>query len=438
MKDIVSLAKRRGFVFPSSEIYGGVEALWDYGPLGAALKNNIRREWLKTFVQKMENVELLDASVLMHPKVWEASGHVEHFSDPMVDCKNCKSRLRADHLDSNQCPECGGKEFTEARQFNLMFSTFLGPVQDEGHRTYLRPEAAQSMFADFRLVQEAMRQKLPFGIAQVGKAFRNEITTGNFIFRSREFDIAEIEFFVKPGEDEQWFDYWVDQWEAFFLSLGLRKENLRRYEHPKEALSHYSKRTVDLEYKFPFGWKEIAGIANRTDYDLKRHAEFSGQDLSFYDEETKEKVVPYVVEPTLGLERALLAILCDAYEEVKGGRTETTEAAKEKEVVLRLAPRLAPVQVAVYPLVRNKPELVEKAREVFGSFQKDFWCRYDETGSIGRRYRRGDEIGVPLSITVDFDSLKGEDVTVRDRDTMKQERIAIAQLGDVINKRLSI
>ena len=326
MKKIMSLAKRRGFVFQSSEIYGGVEALWDFGPLGAAMKDNIKKEWMKRFVQQMDNVVAIQGSVIMHPDVWKASGHLENFTDPLVDCKECKNRYRADHMEegqyvgqgkaeeANQCPNCGGKEFTDPKNFNLMFKTFLGPVQDEAHIAYLRPETAQSMFTNFKLVQESMRQKIPFGIAQIGKAFRNEITTGTFFFRSREFDIAEIEFFCKPGEDEKWFDFWLDQWEQFYLDLGLKKENMRRYEHPKEKLSHYSKRTVDIEYKFPFGWGELAGVANRGDFDLSQHAKTSGKDLNYLDEETKEKYIPYVIEPTMGIERAMLALLLDAYE----------------------------------------------------------------------------------------------------------------------------
>src|SRR3989338_9014577 len=350
MKKIMSLAKRLGFVFPSSEIYGGVEALWDFGPLGAQMKQNIKREWFSRFVQKMDNVVALDSTILMHPNVWKASGHVENFTDPLIECKSCNSRFRADHMvdgrfvgqgeakEQNQCPNCGDRDFTPAKNFNLMFKTFLGPIQDEANATYLRPETAQSMFTNFKLVQESQRLKVPFGIAQAGKAFRNEITTGNFIFRSREFEQMEIEYFVKPGEDEQSFDLWVEKWEQFFLSLGLRKENLRRYEHPKESLSHYSKRTVDIEYKFPFGWGELAGIANRTDFDLKQHAKASGRDLSYRDEETGKKYLPYVIEPTAGLDRLFLALFCDAYEEVEGGGRTTTEAAKEKKTMLKFFP----------------------------------------------------------------------------------------------------
>jgi len=436
MQKIISLVKRRGFIFQSSEIYGGVEALWDYGPLGSLLKNNIRKEWLKRFVQEREDTVLIDGTVLMHPKTWEASGHLESFTDPLIECKKCHARFREDQLTKKECPQCGGKDFTPSRQFNLMFKTFLGPVDDEVHLTYLRPESAQSIFTNFKLVQESMRFKIPFGIAQTGRCFRNEITTGNFTFRSREFDIAEIEYFVEPGEDEKQFNIWLENWEKFFLELGLKKENLRRYEHPKKSLSHYSKRTVDIEYKFPWGFAELAGIANRTDYDLKRHAQFSGQDLSYFDEEKKKKYHPYVIEPTLGLERIVLALLCDAYTEIKGGRTKTTEATKEIEVVLKLNKKIAPIKVAVLPLVRNKPALVKKAKEVFQLLKPYFMCQYDDVGSIGRRYRRMDEIGVPYALTCDFETLEKNDVTIRDRDTMSQKRIKIKDLIGCLKKLL--
>ncbi|MEK7510347.1 MAG: glycine--tRNA ligase [Patescibacteria group bacterium] len=440
MQKIVSLCKRRGFLFPSSEIYGGVEALWDYGPLGSLMKNNIKGEWIGRFVRQADNVVLIDATVLMHPDVWKASGHVENFTDPLIECRTCHGRFRADHMidgrfvgqgeatDPNQCPSCGDRDFTPAKHFNLMFKTFLGPTEEQAHGTYLRPETAQSMFTNFKLVQEAMRLKLPFGIAQVGKAFRNEITTGDFTFRSREFEIAEIEFFVKPGQDEQWFNFWLDAWERFFLDLGLKKENLRRYEHPKGSLAHYSKRTVDIEYRFPFGWSELAGVASRTDFDLKQHSKFSGKDLSYFDEEKDSRYVPYVIEPTLGIERLMLALLIDAYEEVEGGRTITTKSTKEKEIVLKLAPKMAPIQVAVFPLLKNKPELVAKAKEVYRTLKNHLMCQYDEVGAIGRRYRRQDEIGTPFCATIDFESLKKNDVTIRNRDTMLQKRIPVDKI----------
>jgi len=436
MEKIVSFCKRRGFIFQSSEIYGGVEAFWDYGPLGSLLKNNIKQEWLKNFVQTRENIVLIDTPTIMHPKTWEASGHIKNFTDPLIECKNCHSRFRADHITENRCPKCGGKDFTSPKQFNLMFKTFLGPVEDELHIAYLRPETAQSMFTDFALVQESMRLKIPFGIAQIGRSFRNEITTGNFTFRSREFEQTEIEYFVKPGEDEKVFEEWVDDWEKFIIGLGIKKENLRRYEHKKEDLSHYSKRTVDIEYKFPFGWSELTGIANRTNYDLSQHSKFSGKELVYFDEETKEKYVPFVIEPSLGIDRLLLALLVDGYQEVKGGRSNTTEAVKETEVVLKLDRKLAPIKAAVLPLVKNKPEIVKKAKEVYQLLKPYFMCQYDEVGSIGRRYRRQDEIGTVFCLTCDFETLEKGDVTIRDRDTMKQERVKISDLIGVLKEKL--
>jgi len=436
MEKIVSFCKRRGFIFQSSEIYGGVEAFWDYGPLGSLLKNNIKQEWLKNFVQTRENIVLIDTPTIMHPKTWEASGHIKNFTDPLIECKNCHSRFRADHITENRCPKCGGKDFTSPKQFNLMFKTFLGPVEDELHIAYLRPETAQSMFTDFALVQESMRLKIPFGIAQIGRSFRNEITTGNFTFRSREFEQTEIEYFVKPGEDEKVFEEWVDDWEKFIIGLGIKKENLRRYEHKKEDLSHYSKRTVDIEYKFPFGWSELTGIANRTNYDLSQHSKFSGKELVYFDEETKEKYVPFVIEPSLGIDRLLLALLVDGYQEVKGGRSNTTEAVKETEVVLKLDRKLAPIKAAVLPLVKNKPEIVKKSKEVYQMLKPYFMCQYDEVGSIGRRYRRQDEIGTVFCLTCDFETLEKGDVTIRDRDTMKQERVKISDLIGVLKEKL--
>lgn len=437
MEKIVSLCKRKGFIFQTSEIYGGVEGFWEAGPLGSLLKNNIRDFWLKKFVQERNDIYLIDGTAIQHSKTWQASGHLESFTDPLIECKKCHKRFRADNMKEKQCPGCQGQEFTRSKQFNLMFKTFVGPVQDEAHKTYLRPEAAQSMFSQFKNVQNSTRAKIPFGIGQIGRCFRNEITTGNFTFRSREFDIAEIEYFVESGKDEKLFDEWLDLWEEFFRQLGLRKENLRRYEHPKKSLAHYSKRTVDIEYKFPFGWQELAGVANRGDYDLSRHSKFSGEDLRYFNDENNKKYFPYVIEPTLGLERAMLAVLVDAYQEVKGGRTKTTEAVKEEEIVLALDKKIAPIKVAVLPLVRNKPELVSKAKEVYGLLQPHFSCQYDELGSIGRRYRRMDEIGCPLAITVDFETLEKQDVTVRNRDTMKQERVKIAELSNTLNQKLA-
>jgi len=435
LNKIVSLCKRRGFIFPSSEIYGGIGGIWDYGPLGVELKRNLINFWWKRFVQERDDIVGIGGSILMNPSVWKASGHLDRFTDPLIECKKCHSRFRADFVEG-ECPNCGSREFTEPKQFNLLFKTYVGPVEDESSKTYLRPETAQSMFVDFKLVSESFRLKIPFGIAQVGRCFRNEITIGNFTFRSREFDLAEFEYFVKPKEDEKWFDYWLSSWKKFFLDLGIKEKNISLREHKKEELAHYSKRTVDLEYKFPFGVCELAGVANRTDYDLKRHSEFSGKDLMYYDSYKKEKYFPYVIEPTMGIDRAVLAFLIDAYEEVKGGRTKTTKSTKEIEVVLHLNPILSPIKVAVLPLVKNKKELTEKAKEVYNLLKPYFTCYYDEIGSIGRRYRRQDEIGTPFCITVDFESLEKNDVTIRDRDTMKQKRVKIEELKDVLEEEL--
>jgi len=438
MEKIVSLCKRRGFIFPSSEIYGGVSALWDYGPLGSLTKNNIKNFWIRRFVFEKENVVLIDGTVLMHPRVWEASGHLKNFTDPLIECKNCHARYRVDHLEKMECQKCGSKDFTEQKMFNLMFKTFLGSVEDDASQIYLRPETAQSMFTDFKLTQESARQKIPFGIAQIGKCFRNEITTGDFTFRSREFDIAEIEFFVKPGEDEKWFDFWLLEWEKFFVDLGLKKENMRRLEHKKEKLAHYSKRTVDIEYKFPFGWAELAGVANRTDFDLSQHSKFSGKDLSYFSEEGKKDYVPYVIEPTMGIDRLLLALISGAYEEESGGRTETTESTKDTEIILNLSEKVSPIKIAVFPLLKNKEELVKKAKEIYVALRPYFSVQYDETGSIGRRYRRQDEIGTPFCITVDFDTLNNNEVTIRDRKTMKQERVNAGNLVQFFRQKLDL
>lgn len=449
MAKIVSLAKRRGFIFQSSEIYGGVEGLWDLGPLGALLKQNIKNFWIKRFIQEEENIFLIDGTCLMHPKVWEASGHIEHFTDPLIECKNCHLRYRADHLKAGkflgqgkakakeQCPSCGGTKFTQPKMFNLMFKTFLGPIEDKANQTYLRPETAQSMFTNFQNVLNSSRPKLPFGIAQIGKSFRNEITLGDFIFRSREFEIAEIEYFVKPEEDEKYFEIWVEKWKKFFLDLGIKKESLRIFEHPKESLAHYSKRTVDIEYRFPFGWAELAGIANRTDYDLKQHSQFSKRDLRYFDEEKKTKYFPFVIEPTLGIERLILAILCDAFEEIVGGRTKTTAPTKESEILLKIDKKIAPIKIAVLPLIKNKIDLVQKTRDIYQMLKPHFICQYDEVGSIGRRYRRMDEIGVPFCLTIDFETLTNEDLTIRERDTMVQERIKIKDLVKILKEKFA-
>lgn len=448
LEKIVSLAKRRGFIFQSSEIYGGIEGLWDLGPLGALMKHNLRNFWIKRFVFEKENIFLIEGTCLMHPKVWEASGHVEYFTDPLIECKNCHLRFRADEMaegkfvgqgkakEKNQCPNCGKKNFTPPRLFNLMFKTFLGPVEEKAHQTFLRPETAQSMFCNFENVLTTMRAKIPFGIAQIGRCFRNEITLGDFIFRLREFEIAEIEYFVEPNLANEYFEFWVKEWEKFFLDLGIKKENLRIFEHSKERLAHYSKRTVDIQYHFPFGWAEVAGIANRSDYDLKRHSHFSKKDLRFFDEKKKEKYFPFVIEPTMGLERVILALLCEGYEEIVGGRTKTTKPTKEIEILLRLDKKVAPIKLAIFPLVKNKKEIVKKAKDVYEMLRPFFATYYDESGSIGRRYRRADEIGVPYCLTIDFESLKNEDLTIRDRDTMVQERVKIKELIPFLKKKL--
>lgn len=453
MEDIVSLAKRRGFIFPSSEIYGGLNSVYDYGPLGVLLKNNVRRAWWTALVQKRNDIVGIDSSILMNPTVWEASGHLKGFTDPLVDCKSCKKRFRADHLleassitmdglrekplemSDVPCPECGG-ELTAIRHFNLMFKTFMGPVEDDAGIVYLRPETAQGIFVNFINVQQTSRKRIPFGIAQVGKSFRNEITPGNFIFRTREFEQMEMEFFVKPGTDEEWFETWKDFMLSWFVGLGVRREKLRFYEHPKEKLSHYSKRTVDLEYEYPWGWGELWGCANRTDFDLKQHSQHSGQDLSYRDEVTGEKYVPFVIEPALGLDRAVLTILLDAYQQIEGGRTTTTESNKEVETVLRFHPSIAPVSAAILPLSKKEP-LVAMAHSIRGTLAARWMVQYDDSASIGRRYRRQDEIGTPYCITVDFDSLNDQSVTVRDRDTMAQERVRVIDLEAYLQQRLT-
>lgn len=448
MQKIVSFSKRRGFIFPSSEIYGGAAGLWDYGPLGALLKNNLKNLWLDTFVFQEQDIFLIEGTILMNSKVWQASGHIDNFTDALKECKKCNLRFRADHLEAgkfvgqgkakekNQCSGCGSKDFTEPKMFNLMFKTFLGPIEDKMHQTYLRPETAQSMFTNFQNVSDSMRAKIPFGIAQLGKSFRNEITLSDFTFRSREFDIAEIEFFIKKEDDEKWFDYWIDKLEKFYLDLGLDKKNLRRFEHPKDSLAHYSKRTVDIEYKFPFGWSELGGVANRMDYDLKKHEEFSKKNLKYFDSVKNENYHPYVIEPTMGIDRALLALLVDGYQEVENGRTKTTKSVKDKEIFLKIHKKIAPIKIAVLPLVKNKPELTKKAKQVYKMLKTHFVCQYDESGSIGRRYRRQDEIGTPFALTIDFESLENEDATIRDRDTMKQERIKIKDIIQFLTEKL--
>jgi glycyl-tRNA synthetase len=450
MNKIVSLCKRRGFIFQGSEIYGGLANTWDYGPLGIELKRNVKDYWWKKVVHERDDVVGLDSAILMHPKVWEASGHVAGFNDALIDCKQCKSRFRADHLIEDslnihvegksvqelteiihdnkiKCPTCGSVAWTEARVFNLMFKTYQGVTEDSSSIVYLRPETAQGIFVNFKNVLDSCRMKLPFGIAQIGKSFRNEITPGNFTFRTREFEQMELEFFVKPGDDQEWFEYWRQFMVDFFVSLGVKKENLRLRDHSPEELSHYSKSTTDLEYKFPFGWGELWGVANRTDYDLSRHMEYSGKSLTYFDPKENKQIVPYVVEPSLGADRAILAVLCDAYDE--------EEVQGDTRVVLHLKPEIAPIKCAVLPLSKKEP-LEELACKVYHDLKKYYHMEYDNTGSIGKRYRRQDEIGTPFAITIDFDSLEDNKVTIRDRDTMQQDRIEINQVRDYLKEKL--
>jgi glycyl-tRNA synthetase len=444
MDTIVSLAKRRGLVYPSSEIYGGLRASWDYGPLGVELKNNVKRQWWKSMVQGRDDVVGLDSCVILAREVWETSGHVQAFVDPLVECTSCHKRYRADHLEEATgkelkdiaCPNCGNRgTWTEPKMFNGLLKTYLGPVEDESGLAYLRPETAQGIFINYLNVQQSARKKPPFGIGQIGKSFRNEITPGNFIFRTREFEQMEMEFFVKPGEDETWHQYWIDERLAWFTGLGVNPNKLRLYEHPQEKLSHYSKRTVDIEYKFDFTgteWGELEGIANRTDYDLKVHSKASGADLSYFDQESGERYTPFVVEPALGVDRAMLAFLLDAYAE---DEAPNAKGGVDKRVVLRLDPRLAPVKAAVLPLSRNA-DLSPVARDLAASLRKHWNVDFDDAGAIGRRYRRQDEIGTPYAITVDFESLEDHAVTVRDRDAMSQERISLDQVERFLHDKL--
>ena len=454
MEKIVSLCKGRGYIYPGSEIYGGLANSWDYGPLGVELLNNIKKAWMKKFIQENKYNVGLDAAILMNPQTWVATGHVGGFSDPLIDCKDCKTRHRADKLieewmhennceevvdgwpDEDMiayikehnivCPNCGKQNFTDIRKFNLMFKTFQGVTEDSTSQVYLRPETAQGIFVNFKNVLRTTRRKMPMGIGQIGKAFRNEITPGNFIFRTREFEQMELEFFCKPGTDLEWFEYWRNFCQKWLLDLGMKKENIRLRDHSKEELVFYSKATTDIEFAFPFGWGELWGIADRTDYDLTRHMEFSKQDLTYLDQETGEKYVPYVIEPSLGAGRVLLAFLCNSYdeEEIAEGDVRT---------VLHLHPALAPYKVAVLPLSKK---LSEKATEVYEMLSKKFMCDYDEAGSIGKRYRRQDEIGTPYCVTIDFDTLEDNQVTVRDRDTMEQVRISIDELVNWIESKI--
>ena len=435
LNTLMSLCKRRGFIFQSSEIYGGLASTWDYGPLGVELKNNVKAAWWETMVRRRDDMVGLDASVLMHPDVWRASGHVDSFSDPLVECKDCHRRWREDELSGSTCPDCGG-ELTQPRMFNLMFKTFLGPVEDDASATYLRPETAQGIFVNFDNVLTATRRKLPFGIAQIGKAFRNEITTGNFIFRTREFEIMELEYFVHPPEADEWHRRWVEESRRWYTDLGVDDGRLRLREHGPDELAHYSKATHDLEYLYPWGWGEISGVANRTDFDLRAHSESSGETLTYFDEESKEHITPYVVEPTFGVDRAVMTFLVDAYTEEEA---EAASGKMERRVVLKLHSALAPVKVAVLPLSRNE-RLVPTAREVHDLVRRSGAIRglvqYDDAQSIGRRYRRQDEVGTPLCVTVDFDSLDDRAVTIRDRDSMEQVRVPVDGLVEELRQRL--
>ena len=434
---LASLAKRRGFIFQSSEIYGGMASTWDYGPLGVELKRNIKDVWWRKFVWERDDMVGLDSSILMNPEVWRASGHVDSFTDPLVDCRECRQRWREDQLEETKCPACGG-ELTEARNFNLMFKTFVGPVEDDASIAFLRPETAQGIFVNFENVLNSSRKRLPFGIAQIGKAFRNEITTGGFIFRTREFEMMEIEYFVEPGTDEQIHEQWIEDCLAWYTDLGVNKDRLRVRPHDADELSHYSKATYDIEYLFPWGWGEIQGIANRTDFDLKAHSERSGHSLTYFDQAENRRFTPYVVEPAAGVDRAVMTFLVDAYTEEEA---PTASGGTQKRVVLKLHPAIAPVKVSVLPLSRNE-RLVPLAREVYDTVRRsgavDGFVQYDDAQSIGRRYRRQDEIGTPLCITVDFDSLDDNAVTIRDRDTMEQARIPIASLGAELGARLQV
>jgi glycyl-tRNA synthetase len=443
MEKIVSLSKRRGFVFQSSEIYGGLNGCWDYGPLGVELLRNIKEEWWRSMTYR-EDIEGIDAAILMHPRVWEASGHVENFTDPMVDCRECKARFRADQIEEAMCgsPAYKGRKaekchaegkFTEARQFNLMFKTFVGPVEDEGAVVYLRPETAQGIYVNFLNVQSSSRQKLPFGIAQIGKAFRNEINTKNFLFRTREFEQMEMQFFVKPGTDDEWFNYWKEERIKWFVDLGMSGENLQFHRHEPDKLAHYAKDAFDIEYKFPFGWGEIEGIHNRTDYDLSRHEQFSGKALKYFDQEGNERFTPYIIETSAGASRSFMAFLVNAYREEEA---PTADGKTEVRTVLRFHPRLAPIKAAIFPLV-NRDGMPEVSRRIEAALRPHMRVFYDDSGAVGRRYRRQDEAGTPFCITVDSQTLQDQTVTVRDRDSMQQERVGIDRLLEYLRGKLA-
>jgi glycyl-tRNA synthetase len=424
MDKIVSLAKRRGFVFQSSEIYGGLNSCWDYGPIGVELKRNVKNAWWDYMIHRRDDTVGVDCSILMSPKVWEASGHLKNFTDPLVDCKECKKRWRQDKLeDPTKCPDCGG-ELTEARNFNLMFKTFMGAVEDSSAVVFMRPETAQGIFVNFKNVLLSSRKKPPFGIGQIGKSFRNEITPGNFVFRTREFEQMEMEFFVPPGEDEKWYKYWIEHRRQWYLLYGIREKNIRIREHEKSELAHYAKACSDVEYLYPWGWDELEGIANRTDYDLKTHQEYSGKDMAYLDDQTNERYLPYVIEPAAGADRALLAFLLDAYHEEKLPDSDT-------RVVLHFHPKIAPIKIGVFPLVK-KDGLKELALDIEKNLRKEFNTFYDESGAIGRRYRRQDEIGTPYGITIDYQTKEDNTVTLRYRDSMEQVRIKTDELINFI------
>jgi glycyl-tRNA synthetase len=436
MDQVANLCKRRGIVFPSSEIYGGLRSAYDWGPLGVELKRNIKSQWWQTMVHSRDDVVGLDSAIIMAPKVWEASGHLATFTDPLVECTNCHQRFRADHIDlEGACPNCGQKgTWTEPRNFHLMFRTHLGPVEESANEVYLRPETAQGMFVDFMTIQQSTRKKIPFGIAQQGKSFRNEITPGNFVFRLREFEQMEMEFFVKPGTDEQWLDYWLQERIRWCLDLGLTESNLRVREHEPDELSHYAKRTFDIEYDFPgLGWAELEGVANRSDFDLRTHSEHSGEDLSYFEPETDERFIPYVIEPAVSVERLTLAFLIDAYAEEEA---PTASGKLEKRTLLRLDKRLSPTKVAVLPLSKHA-DLAPMAEKLAADVRSGFVTELDSAGSIGRRYRRQDEVGTPFCVTIDFDTLTDDQVTVRERDSMQQERIPIEGLSRYLRERFA-
>ena len=435
MDKLVSLCKRRGYVFPSSEIYGGLGSCWDYGPLGAELKRNLKSFWWEAMTNRRDDIEGLDAAILMHPQVWITSGHVAEFTDPLVDCKKCKARFRADKLPEARCPlkpsksplECGG-ELTEARKFNLMFKTFMGPVEDESAIVYMRPETAQGIYVNFLNVKNSSRQKIPFGIAQIGKAFRNEITPGNFIFRTREFEQMEMQFFIHPTEDDKWFEYWRQERWNWYKDLGIKMEKLRWHQHGEGELAHYAKAAYDIEYEYPFGWQELEGVHNRTDFDLSRHMKATNKDLRYFDERFPEKFVPYIIETSAGCDRTLLTLLVDAYDEV--------EVKGEMRVFLRLSPKVAPIKAAIFPLV-NKEGMPEYAEKVYHDLKKKFKVFYDDSGAVGRRYARMDEAGCPFCITIDGQTIQDNTMTLRDRDSMEQTRMTASQISDFLNEKIN-